>query len=410
MKFIHQPREANRLGDYLAGNFAKPWTHFRAAVAFVKRSGTRQIAAGLSEFGKHGNVELIVGIDHHGTSEEGLRDLLIATKPNGRIIVFHNRTSSTFHPKIYLFKSQDAAQLMIGSGNLTGGGLYTNYEASFCLDLDLNDRPQSKLLASVEEVLDEWSDPSLGIAKVLDEQLLSILSRSGRVRSERETDESDSSSERTAASPENGSLENDDAADDFNSLFLAVPVPPAPRVREPAQSSGEPSRAREQSETTDEPIEEAQPPQVTNFVMTLHQTDVGYGQVAAGTSRRSPEIFVPLAARNANPAFWEWRDGFVEDNNRPGKWDRANVRMRLGAETILVSMMTWPDRRDFRLRSEALRNAGEVGDILRLEKVEPGREYEYVVEIISHETREHPLFLERCREPVRNSQKRYGYY
>ena len=30
--------------------------------------------------------------------------------------------------------------------------------------------------------------------------------------------------------------------------------------------------------------------------MTLQQTDVGTGQVTEGTSRRSPEIFIPLVA------------------------------------------------------------------------------------------------------------------
>ena len=67
-----------------------------------------------------------MGIDHGGSSAEGLRDLLDAVSPSGRVIVFHNRLPFTFHPKVHLFQSPAAADFTIGSGNLTEGGLFTN--------------------------------------------------------------------------------------------------------------------------------------------------------------------------------------------------------------------------------------------------------------------------------------------
>lgn len=57
MEFIHQPSDANRLGDYLKDNLSKPWTDFRAAVAFVKRSGTRHISTALADFARASRVE-----------------------------------------------------------------------------------------------------------------------------------------------------------------------------------------------------------------------------------------------------------------------------------------------------------------------------------------------------------------
>ena len=147
------------------------------------------------------------------------------------------------------------------------------------------------------------------------------------------------------------------------------------------------------------------------FVMTLHKTDVGVGQATSGTSKRSPEIFIPLTARNADAGFWNWPDGFVEDPMKPDKFDRHDVRMRLAGEVISVNMMTWPDKHDFRLRSEFLRSAGNVGDILRLERaVDPNADYEYYVEVIPQGTTQHPVCLALCCNPVHNSQKRYGYY
>ena len=144
--------------------------------------------------------------------------------------------------------------------------------------------------------------------------------------------------------------------------------------------------------------------------MTLQRTDVGVGQTTAGTSRRSPEIFVPLAARDAEPGFWNWPGGFASDPRRPGKLDRHGVRMRLGGEVVAVNMMTWPDKHDFRLRSEALRSSGNVGDILRIEKANPTADYDYYVEVIPQGTSQHSVYLALCREPVRNSRKMYGYY
>ena len=84
--------------------------------------------------------------------------------------------------------------------------------------------------------------------------------------------------------------------------------------------------------------------------------------------------------------------------------------MRLGGKIVTVNMMTWPDKHDFRLRSEALRSAGNIGDILRMEKVYPARDFEYYAEIIPQETSQHPVYLALCRQAVRNSKKTYGYY
>jgi HKD family nuclease len=175
MQFVHQPATAARLGDFLKANLEGPWTCFRATVAFVKRSGTRHIVAALTAFARSKQVEIIAGIDHRGTSQEGLQDLLDAVGTAGRVIVFHNRLAFTFHPKVYLFKSDAAAEILVGSGNLTEGGLFTNYEASLRVQLDLTEPAQRAILKSVEDALDGWADPSKGTALSLDSRLLAKL-------------------------------------------------------------------------------------------------------------------------------------------------------------------------------------------------------------------------------------------
>ena len=389
IEFVHQPSASNRIGDRLKENLAAPWTRFRAAIAFVKRSGARHVAPALAAFARTRDVEIIVGIDHGGSSAEGLRDLLDAVSPTGRVIVFHNRLPFTFHPKVYLFQSVVAAELTIGSGNLTEGGLFTNYEAALHVSLRLDDPRDAAVLRSIEQTLDAWADLSTGAALALDHALLARLTASGLTPSE------------TADPPASTGAKGDAGGrtDPAGSLFAARTEPGPPAVPTPKRDQEAP------------PVDETPSPgDRIGFVMTLQQTDAGVGQTSTGASRRSPEIFVPLAARDAAPDFWGWPEAFTEDRDKPGKRDRRGVRMRLGGEVILVNMMTWPDKRDFRLRSEKLRSAGRAGDILRIEKTEPGAGHEYAVEVIPQGTNRHAENLALCRRAVRNSGKKYGYY
>ena len=392
MELIHQPSDSNRLADFLNEGFAGPWTHFRAAVAFVKRSGTRHIEGGLASFARNHDVEIIAGIDHRGTSYEGLESLLHAVSPSGRVVIFHNPTFRTFHPKIYLFKSSVAADMVVGSGNLTGGGLFANYEAGVRLRLNLANPDEAAILMDVERVLDRWSDLSSDTAHLLDQQLLTKLAAWGLTPSEL----------RVASTPTSEQEDIGDLTerDDFPFKARSEPgLPPITTHRQHTPASG----------PSEQPS--AVPGPNVGFVMTLQRTDAGVGQITPGTSRRSPEIFIPLAARNSDADFWKWPDGFTEDPNTPGKFDRHGVRMRLANEVIHVNMMTWPAKHDFRLRSESLRSAGNIGDILRLERaVDSNADYEYLVDVIRQGTPQYPVYLALCSVPVRNSQKRYGYF
>jgi HKD family nuclease len=395
------------LGDYLKANLKGPWTRFRAAVAFVKRSGTKHLTASLAEFAKTNGVEIIAGIDHRGTSQEGLRDLLDAVAPKGRVIVFHNRLPMTFHPKIYLFKSDTAAEVIIGSGNLTEGGLFTNYEASLRLQLDLTNATQSAVLKSVEDVLDAWIDPSKGMALPLDVPLLTKLVALGLVPVEALTAPETGEEGDAGAGPADD--DGEDKGEPAESPFAAHAEPHAPFAAKPSSAAAPPGTTSVVVPATP-PVQPASSGGTTGFVMTLQRTDVGVGQTTTGTSRRSPEIFIPLSARDADPTFWGWQSAFTQDPSKPGKYDRQGVLMRIGTVTISVNMMTWPDKHDFRLRSEALRSAGSIGDIMRIEKVDPSKGFEYYVEVIPQGTTQHPVYLALCNHPVRNSKKRYGYY
>lgn len=405
MEYIHQPHSARRLGDYLIRNLSEPWTHFRAAVAFVKRTGTRHVVERLGVFAQKAQVEIIAGIDHRGSSTEGLLDLLHAVGPGGRIVVFHNPLPFTFHPKLYLFKSPSAAEVLIGSGNLTEGGLYTNYESTVKINLDLSKTDDREVARSIEHELDHWSDTSTGTAKHLDTALLEKLVAAGLVQSESGPD------------PDMGQTTTGGPAD--SPAVRDLPYPPTPflplSVHPPPGYGKQPIRGRQSNPKPDLPSPHHRPPAgasffANNFVLTLQTTDVGAGQTTAGTARRSPEIFIPLAARDAYADFWGWPHAFHDDPRVPEKKNRPGVRMRFGTDTINVTMMTWPAKRDFRLRSEPLRSAASVGDILHLRTADLNEPFDYHAHIIRKDSARYLEYLARCSNRVRNSRKRYGYY
>ena len=74
--------------------------------------------------------ELIIGIDAI-TTNEALNTITNAAKPlSMKVSVFLNdRQQILFHPKFCWFRNSDGGQVIVGSGNLTIGGLRANWEA-----------------------------------------------------------------------------------------------------------------------------------------------------------------------------------------------------------------------------------------------------------------------------------------
>lgn len=378
-RFIAQPDDNKRVGDILEENLGdSKWAAFDAAVAFVKKSGLVHVSDAIAAFCNRAHVRILVGVDLGGTSLEGLTKLREAIADKGEIWICHNAIGSTFHPKVYVFRNDVEALVIVGSTNLTQGGLYTNAEASVVLELDLSVAHDASILQDVDAALARWSHPDSGTSLQLNDDLLGELTRRGYLPPEHYSAETEEAEHLPADAP------------DETGLFAAVAVPrPPKRTRDSSAFGG--------SSTP------------TIFMMTLQKTDVGSGQVTAGASRRSPEVFIPLSARDAQPDFWKWPDGFIEDSNRPGKFDRTGVRMLIGTRIETVNMMTWPVKHDFRLRSEALRSSGRIGDILKIERVLGEDEYEYRVIIIPMASREYLAARELCVNVVKNSEKKFCY-
>lgn len=403
---IFHPNDEERLGNFLVTNLENnEWLLFRGAVAFAKNSGVKYLYRPLINFTNRDNTKAIltIGIDARGTSYEALMNLHDALKHESELWIYHNRNEFvTFHPKLFLFSDERHAKVAIGSGNLTEGGLFINYEAFALLELDLTSEQDLPLYTRLINILDEWRDERNGFALPVTEDILMVLKNGGKLPTEIAIRQEN----RNLLRQQSSSVGN--VLDDYfqrsrikpDSQIYSLPVIPAT-----VQSS---HRTTQPDNSIAEEVAE-QDGLYYRFFMTLLQTDVGYGQTRPGTSRRSPEIFVPLSARDTDPIFWGWRAMFTEDPNREGKFDRHNVPMLVDDRIELINMMTWPVKSDFRLRSEALRRISQVDDILILERADGSYGYQYKVRIVEKDSTEYPEALANCTSATKGSRKRWGY-
>lgn len=305
----------------------------------------------------------------------------------------HNENASTFHPKVYVFKNETQAIVVVGSGNLTEGGLFTNYEASVVRVLDLTKNEDREFLSEVDAAFKEWLSPESGTSRRLTAEFLEEIYQQGYVVDEYRTRGDEKSVE------EGGKM-----AIGRPRLFARVGIPRPPSgFKRTAHFKVLPTKRQRAVSVV------AKQRKHITFIMTLQQTDCGVGQITAGTARRSPEVFIPLVARNYAPNFWGWPDKFEEDPKRKGKYDRRNIPMELSGRVIHVNMMTWPAKHDFRLRSEALRSAGTVGDILKIEK-STDKDIPYQAEVLMKNSPDYSKYLKLCSHNTPNSKKRWGYF
>ena len=151
--FIIQPF-SGMLGDHLIELFTNSdYDKCVVFVAWAKHSALLRLEDAIRTFRKRGgNLVLYVGIDMQGTSYEALLDLLSLTD---ELFVVHSADSAqTYHPKFYFLSNNKKAETVVGSNNMTIGGLWKNIEFSQVTTYDLGDEGNREALADLKERLD----------------------------------------------------------------------------------------------------------------------------------------------------------------------------------------------------------------------------------------------------------------
>lgn len=104
------------------------------ASAWVRRSGLLALESELRALrARGGRVTMLVGVDLKGTTRQGLD---LARDCTDSLFVVHDPEGRTFHPKLYLAYGGSSGYALVGSHNLTAGGLGFNYECGLACTFD----------------------------------------------------------------------------------------------------------------------------------------------------------------------------------------------------------------------------------------------------------------------------------
>jgi HKD family nuclease len=119
-------------------------------VAFVSENGVEQIEELLRPYANVATV--YAGIRNEITSHQGLLRLYglgvrLYTVDTGS-------ASLIYHPKLYAVRGSSTARVLVGSANLTLGGLRNNVEAGVLLQFDLSDSDDSQFVNRIETEFD----------------------------------------------------------------------------------------------------------------------------------------------------------------------------------------------------------------------------------------------------------------
>jgi HKD family nuclease len=120
-------------------------TEVLVSVAFVREPGLDAVEAAIKPIAA--KTRFFIGIRNDITSIQAVKRLL-AMKVNLYAVDTGSR-NILFHPKLYMAASATKASVIIGSANLTFGGLHNNIEVSTCMDLDLSNAADKKFRDNV---------------------------------------------------------------------------------------------------------------------------------------------------------------------------------------------------------------------------------------------------------------------
>ena len=357
----------------------------RIAVAWAREAGVLWLLEALD--GRIADLQLVVGVNERSTTVEALLRLLPVTS---QLWVFFKHARQTFHPKLYLFEGGAAGgaslTFLVGSSNLTPGGLLTNFEASMQLEGDAVQEPAAAdLLVSMNAT---WEAFTTGDFAHLIEDPADVerLYKAGYVITEA-----------TTRRERRRQQKNEEHRRDLPTAPPQYFKPPdAPPVAIPFDLEREPAAEEAPPESVD-PIG-APPLPDRFFVRTLTPNDVAKLQ---GQQIGTFEPDLGRSARDTYPGFWGWPDEYNQVVRRLPRqeWEaKARLISRLTPpEGVEVTLMLWyreprPDHlEEHRMRfgpigvvREAVPDEFDSSSLVVFERAPTDGPYDYVVRLLTN--------------------------
>lgn len=325
---------------------------FRFAVAYARKSGAALLEHPIRKFiERGGEAQGVVGINQGNTSHQGLSLLLDVVGDNLHLRC-GRKSGKIFHPKLYFVGKQSKnyilESIIVGSSNLTRGGLQDNEECDVLLDDFSSDQ------IFHEKIEDYWRQ-----LFIQNEQFATVRATEGMLKN---------------------LLECGALVDETQKITKLAPPP--------VEIENELSRI----------LDAAAEPSHCFFAMMLSHFD---------TSDKSsdPVILIPIKARNEDPKFWFWPDFFANERGFPDLYLESFVRV--GKEVVLdqIRLYDYPAKKEFRLKSEIVKRFGEKNNILVVHR--EGSKMKLIV--VRESDPEYQKYLSHLTKIV-SKEKNYGYF
>jgi HKD family nuclease len=164
------------LQDWCKKGAGQTRDRFLIMSAFATGSGVKALEPFFDIFLSDGNsIEVVIGIDRNGTNREAVARLFALQESYvGQFSchVFHAPSNTgIFHPKLYVHRSPRSVSAIVGSANLTLGGLGNNFESLF----SYREIPIRSKVA--HQLMDAWSTYSVPKSPLKSEFLRKLTRR-----------------------------------------------------------------------------------------------------------------------------------------------------------------------------------------------------------------------------------------
>lgn len=427
LKYLVQPE--TRLGDLIQARFAADGlpSAFYIVSAFASLPTVLRFKQSVIDV-KNSDAELriVLGVDMGGTSKEVLAEVASWGVPT--TIVKNRMPGTVFHPKVYVLRWQQRGEIIVGSNNLTDGGMYKNYEASTLTTFEF---PAD--LAAYEQAIAELQRflvPTGPTASELTPEYLAWLTSLPEIPSEAQARRT--RGEATPKRPTTGTetrfgFELVASAPrlpaELQQLLLQARQGQDARHRRDVLAARRAARtARPGAPPLPVPERETLPAQLdpTAFYMTLAASRGATNPTIPGEQR------IPLEARDMAEDFWGWPDNYARSVN-PRLGARATVQRVYqnwyapwrvwstddpgSVTTTDVRLYFYENSADFRFYAGPLIHLkAQADDIVRIRRVD---EVDAVFECVLAKkgTAEHTAWEAFLVNTVRsgNSTRRFGF-
>jgi len=173
VSFISQFAGKNSIATEISNLLAKgpqAFHHVKFLVAYLNESGLALIKNNLEKYyDKGGVLEFIVSIDGGITTTSSL-SYINKRFPDSSCYALHDSGGNClFHSKVIIFEGNKNVTALIGSANITLGGLHSNCET--ITKIVFERKKDARLVAAVEDVWDTYRNPQ---PPITDDNLVSI--------------------------------------------------------------------------------------------------------------------------------------------------------------------------------------------------------------------------------------------